>query len=162
MEGKMNPRRLSLLILLAASLVLSACGDSGAIEPTLAPSIKVPEPTVAPPTEAAQPAEPQPIETSDPEGAVQPSREVEVIIVDSAYENKMTTIPVGTTVTWIHDGQYPHTVTFDDGSVDSGNLGGGSTFSYTFDQPGSYPYYCTYHGGPVGSGMSGTIIVTDQ
>ena len=158
----MNPRRLSLLILIAASLVLNACGDSAAIEPTKASPTKVPEPTVASPTEAAQPVESQLMETSEPEGAVQPIGEVEVIIVDSAYENKTTTVSVGTTVIWIHEGRYPHTVTLDDGSVDSGNLGGGDTFSYTFDQPGSYPYYCTYHGGPAGSGMSGTIIVAEE
>jgi hypothetical protein len=62
-------------------------------------------------------------------------------------------------VVWTQEGQLPHTVTADDGSFDSGEMGQGDTYSRTFQQPGSYPYYCTFHGAPGGEGMSGTVIV---
>ncbi len=56
---------------------------------------------------------------------------------------------------------FPHTVTADDGSFDSGTLNGGQSFSYTFEQPGEYPYYCALHGAPGGVGMAGTVTVTE-
>jgi len=151
----MNQRRILLFTLLIAAFVLSACGGDAAVEPTEVPPTKAPEPTEVPPTKA-----PEPTEASEPEQAPQPGGEMQVTIVDSSYRDKATTVSVGTTVIWTHDGSFPHTVTLDDDSVDSGSLSSGDVFSYTFDQPGTYAYYCRFHGNPGGKGMSGTIIVT--
>jgi plastocyanin/sugar lactone lactonase YvrE len=85
----------------------------------------------------------------------------EVAIEDSSFTDGTITVSVGTTVTWTHIGNRPHTVTADDGSFDSDMLENGGTFSVTFDQPGTYAYYCQYHGGTGGAGMSGTVIVTE-
>jgi plastocyanin len=48
-----------------------------------------------------------------------------------------------------------HTVTFDDGSADSGNLAPGSTFDHTFATAGTFAYHCAIH-----SSMHGTVTVT--
>ena len=87
--------------------------------------------------------------------------EVTVTIKDSRFDSKNITVKAGTTVIWEMDANFPHTVTADDGSFDSGRLGDGETFSFTFNTAGEFPYYCTFHGGPGGSGMSGTVTVTD-
>lgn len=89
------------------------------------------------------------------------NNDVTVMVNDSRFVEKSITIPVGTTVTWVMDANFQHTVTADDGSFDSGRLSNGQTFSYTFNTAGEFPYYCTIHGGPGGEGMSGTITVTN-
>ncbi|MFN0072924.1 MAG: cytochrome P460 family protein [Chloroflexota bacterium] len=63
-------------------------------------------------------------------------------------------VPTGTTVTWGNDDPIAHTVTWADRAVDSGRMGPGSTFSYTFSQPGTYEYFCALH-----QNMKGTVIV---
>jgi plastocyanin/predicted small secreted protein len=87
---------------------------------------------------------------------------VEVIVLDSRFEEKMVEIPVGTTVLWTFEGSLPHTVTADDDLFDSGTLNQGASFSFTFEETGTYPYYCSLHGGPGGNGMAGTIVVTES
>jgi plastocyanin len=82
-----------------------------------------------------------------------------VTIVDNAYQPKQIEVDAGATVVWTQEGQLPHTVTADDGSFDSGEMGQGDTYSRTFQQPGTFPYYCTFHGAPGGEGMSGTVVV---
>jgi plastocyanin len=82
-----------------------------------------------------------------------------VIVVDSAYQPRQIEVDRGTTVTWDQVGQLPHTVTADDGSFDSGEMGQGDTFTHSFPQPGSFPYYCEFHGAPGGQGMAGVVVV---
>lgn len=86
---------------------------------------------------------------------------VEVLVVDVNFREKEATVPVGTTITWTYNGNLPHTVTSDDGLFESGTLGSGGSFSYTFDEAGTYAYYCRFHGGPGGSAMAGVIIVEE-
>lgn len=76
---------------------------------------------------------------------------------DESFENGVceTTIGVGDTIVWEFDGTFqPHTTTAcgascDDPTLDpawnSGILGDGSTFEYTFTVPGTYLYYCQVH-----------------
>ncbi len=87
--------------------------------------------------------------------------EVMVTIGDSFFDAENLTVKAGTTVTWVMNANFPHTVTADDGSFDSGGLSDGQTFSITFDQAGEFPYYCSFHGGPGGAGMSGVVTVTE-
>jgi plastocyanin len=148
--------KLLLLTLFISALVLSACGGGTTAEPTKVPPTKAPEPTPLPTTEISEPTE-----VPEPSGDSDQVSEVIVEIVDSSFESNTITIPVGTTVVWMHNGRFPHTVTLDDGSFDSGNLGSGETFSFTFTEVGTYSYYCSIHGGPGGQGMSGVIIVTE-
>lgn len=78
----------------------------------------------------------------------------EVEISGFAFVPATITIPVGTTVTWFNKDSVAHTVSSREGVFDSGNLSGGATFSYTFDQNGSFEYYCKIH-----PSMRGKVIV---
>ena len=60
----------------------------------------------------------------------------------------------GVTVTWTNADERDHTVTADDDSFKSGNLGDGSTFRQKFDKPGRFKYHCEYH-----PRMKATIVV---
>ena len=51
----------------------------------------------------------------------------------------------GDTVQWMNDSERTHTVTANDGSFDSGELGGGAMFARTFTDLGPHPYHCTIH-----------------
>jgi plastocyanin len=71
-----------------------------------------------------------------------------------AFSPDTLTIKAGTTVTWTNQDDVNHTVTSYTGLFDSGELGKGGTFSYTFTQPGTYKYHCIPH-----VNMVATIIV---
>jgi hypothetical protein len=79
-----------------------------------------------------------------------------VLIQLASFQPESLTVPAGTEVTWINRDIVRHTVTSDEGLFDSGDLGAGESFSYTFDKPGTYGYHCTRH--PF---VHGTIIVTE-
>ncbi|MBI3362550.1 MAG: cupredoxin domain-containing protein [Chloroflexi bacterium] len=68
-------------------------------------------------------------------------------------------VPLGTTVEWINQDDAPHTVTYDNGSVDSKVLNKGESFKVTYNQIGDFKYYCAFHGSPGTQGMSGIIHV---
>ena len=82
------------------------------------------------------------------------------------------TVTKGATVIWTNSGQVVHTVTDDPSKAinksdavlpagaqpwDSGNVGGGATYSHTFDVPGLYAYFCIPH---EALGMVGRITVS--
>ena len=71
-----------------------------------------------------------------------------VSIQDFFFSPDQLTVAPGTTVTWVNDGQQPHTSTSDDGTWDSGTLEPGDDYSFTFDQPGTYTYHCSIHPAP--------------
>ena len=48
------------------------------------------------------------------------------------------TVPAGTTVVWVNQDEAPHTITFDDNSVDSGVLNAAQTFTFKFDKAGKF------------------------
>ena len=83
-----------------------------------------------------------------------PAKTANVSIQNFSYGAPLT-VQVGTTVTWTNADQMHHTVTAASGSFDSGDLGQGATFSYTFTKEGTYDYTCTYH-----PNMLGQVIVT--
>jgi len=85
----------------------------------------------------------------------------EVKVVDIDFDGKVITVSVGTTVNWVYDGALPHTVTSDTDVFNSGTLGDGDVFTFTFTEAGSFPYFCRFHGGTGGSGMSGVVNVTE-
>jgi hypothetical protein len=51
----------------------------------------------------------------------------------------------GQTVRWTNVSDRTHTITSDDRLFDSGDLTGGSNFSFTFSSVGTYRYHCTIH-----------------
>jgi plastocyanin len=79
-----------------------------------------------------------------------------VTIANMAFSPLSLSVKVGTTVTWKNNDGFAHTVTSNDGtSFNSGNLAGGSSFSYTTKTVGTFGYHCNIH-----PGMMGTLIVT--
>jgi plastocyanin len=81
----------------------------------------------------------------------------DVSITDGmAFSPENLTINVGDTVVWTNNDDSPHTVTADDDQFNSGNMGEGATWSYTFTVAGTYDYYCSYH-----SSMTGTVTVVE-
>jgi len=72
------------------------------------------------------------------------------------FDPEELTISVGDTVTWTNNDGMSHTATSTSGpeAFDSGNIGSGDTWSFTFTEAGTYEYKCDYH-----SSMTATIIV---
>ncbi len=79
-----------------------------------------------------------------------------VKITSSGYDPAIISVPIGTRVTWTNTDTKSHTVTSNTGDFDSGSLGSGSTFSWTFSTSGSYDYGDSNNASMGG----GTVIVT--
>lgn len=82
---------------------------------------------------------------------------------DAQYNPQVVRVVIGVnnTVVWSNDGgPTVHTVTSANLTAsgvplfNSGDMGMGAEFSYTFLKPGTYPYICIYHGT-----MAGEVIV---
>lgn len=69
----------------------------------------------------------------------------DVVIRNTEFAPKSLRVAVGETVTWTNLDGLQHTVTSDEGLFDSGLLGEGDSWSWTFDAPGTYTYHCTPH-----------------
>jgi plastocyanin len=83
--------------------------------------------------------------------------DAQITIVDFAFEPDDFTATAGEPVKWKNTGDAPHTVTFEDDSVQSsGNLEAGAEFSSTFEDAGEFTYFCSVHGK---DRMSGTVTV---
>jgi plastocyanin len=73
----------------------------------------------------------------------------------SGFQFSSVEVAAGGQVTVTNQDSAPHTVTSDDGAFDTGNIGGGSSTTFTApSQPGTYQFHCNIH-----SGMSGTLTV---
>lgn len=97
--------------------------------------------------------------TPPPAATNTPAAGASVAMGDRSFSPQSLTVSVGTTVTWNNSSGRPHTVTADNNAFDSGTVGSGGSFSYTFTTAGTYGYYCQFHGSP-GQEMFGTITVT--
>ena len=51
---------------------------------------------------------------------------------------------------WSNVSARTHTVTFDDGTFDAGDVGPGRSSARRFDTPGAFPFHCRMHAGMVG------------
>jgi len=69
--------------------------------------------------------------------------EVVVSIQDGYFEPADIVVAPGTTVWWVNEGVYPHSVTADDGLFDSGPLYLGESFWVTFEGQGAVTYHCS-------------------
>lgn len=80
--------------------------------------------------------------------------ENEIIIENSQFVPENKTVQVGTTVKWINNDQFAHTVTSPVDLFDSGTLEASETFEYTFQSTGTFEVICNFH-----PEMTGTVTV---
>jgi plastocyanin len=118
---------------IAAALAFAACGGG----------------TTPPPSQAAQSAAPSAAESAAAGGGQS------VDIKNFAFSPSTLTAKVGDKVTWKNSDSADHTVTFDDGSVDSNNIANNATFEHTFSAAGTFAYHCKIH-----TNMKGTVTVS--
>ena len=78
----------------------------------------------------------------------------EVWMQNSEFVPQDKTVEIGTTVKWINKDNFAHTVTSPADLFDSGEVGAGETFEYTFDSLGTFDVNCEIH-----PDMTGTITV---
>lgn len=121
----------SRFVLLAGTLaLLTACGSSNSATPA--------SPTPAPATTSAGSA------VTIPQGA-------QSLNSPAAYVPNPITIALGSAVTWTNNDSTAHTATSNTGVFNSGAIGPGQSFSFTFQTAGTYQYHCSFHPGMVGS-----------
>ena len=86
------------------------------------------------------------------------ARSAEVTIADFEFEQAQISVGPGAEVTFRNVGDAPHTATFDDVKLDTGNLDtGGKAVLIAPTQPGSYSYFCGVH-----TKMRGVLVVLGQ
>ena len=83
-----------------------------------------------------------------------PAPAAAVQIGNFTFKAPVTTVKIGTTVTWTNGDDIPHTVVSKDGVFKSKVLDTGDKFSFTFAKPGHFGYFCSIH-----PHMTGTVIV---
>jgi len=76
-------------------------------------------------------------------------------VKDFNFNPTTVNVAKGSSVMWMNEGQATHTVTFDAGGVDSGNIAAGSSYSHTFNDAGTFTYHCKIH-----SSMTGKVVVS--
>jgi plastocyanin len=79
-----------------------------------------------------------------------------VSIQDFFFSPANVSVQPGTTVTWVNEGNVPHTVTSDDGQFDSGVLMPGDSYTVMFKGQGTITYHCAIHPSMTGSVTVGT------
>jgi plastocyanin len=143
----MGLKPLFLAALVALSLGLAACGDSG--------SDSTSEAETAPPTSEEPAGETESTE-SEPAPSGEASKSEKVDIVEFTYQPDPVVVQAGGKVIWQNQDTAPHTATADDDSWDTGTIEKGKIGSETFKEPGTFTYFCEIH--PT---MKGTVEVVE-
>jgi plastocyanin len=78
----------------------------------------------------------------------------QVTVDNFSFAPAMTTVAVGTTVTWTNHDDIPHNVVSPDEKFKSPVLDTDQSFSHTFAATGTYTYYCSIH-----PRMTGQVVV---
>lgn len=84
---------------------------------------------------------------------------MQVKVVDIAFNPSEIRVKVGAKVSWVWQGNLPHSVTADDKSFDSDVLQKGASFEQTFTKSGRVEYFCKVHSSAGGTAQNGVIIV---
>jgi plastocyanin len=84
-----------------------------------------------------------------------PSGTSKITITSAAYSPASLTVVSGATVTWTNNDATAHTVTTEDGAINSGDIAPGSSYSKTFMTTGTYNYHDAHN-----TDMKGTLIVS--
>jgi plastocyanin len=126
--------------LVALSLGLVACGDSGSDSTSSGAETTPPASEEAmEDTESAESTESEPA----PSGEAAKSEKVD--IVEFTYQPDPVVVQVGGKVIWQNQDAAPHTATADDGSFDTGTIEKGKIGSETFKEAGTFTYFCEIH-----------------
>lgn len=89
-----------------------------------------------------------------------PGGSITINMKDFAYSPKTMNVKAGTSVTFVNQDNAKHTVTADDGSFNSKDIGAGEVFTFSFDNAGAIRYFCEYHGDKGGVDMAAMLTVT--
>lgn len=144
----MSSKPLFAAALVALSLGLAACGDSGSDSST--------EAETAPPAgEETAPEETESTE-SEPAPSGEASKSEKVDIVEFTYQPDPVVVQAGGKVIWQNQDTAPHTATADDESWDTGTIEKGKIGSETFKEAGTFAYFCEIH-----PDMRGTVEVVE-
>lgn len=144
----MGLKPLFLAALVALSLGLAACGDSGSDSTSS-------EAETAPPA-SEEPAGETEATESEPAPSGEASKSEKVDIVEFTYQPDPVVVQAGGKVIWQNQDTAPHTATADDDSWDTGTIEKGKIGSETFKEPGTFTYFCEIH--PT---MKGTVEVVE-
>jgi len=128
-QGELMRIRLAIVVVLFAAAACSTTNssvDSSPIGPTPA-SVASSGPTVT---------------ASIPPGASG--------LTTTAFGANPIVVSLGTTVVWQNNDSIAHTSTSNATGWNSGTIGPGQSFRFTFTSTGSFPYYCTIHPNMVG------------
>ena len=120
-----------------------------------------PPPAPPPPAPPAPPPPPPPPAVAPSTGGVPGSTSAApssrtMQIIDFAFRPGSIDARVGDSVTFVNDGQAPHTATARNGGFDTGTIAAGRRRSIVLATAGSFSIYCTIH-----PEMTGTIRVAD-
>jgi plastocyanin len=80
------------------------------------------------------------------------SKSYTINMTGSAFDPQVLEARVGDKITWVNKDPMPHNVT--GGSLDSGTMMPGATYTTVLSEPGTIEYECTFH-----PGMTGTLKV---
>ncbi len=98
-------------------------------------------------------------ETEDAPAPAATGPPAEIGIADFEFQPVEQSVQPGAEVTWSNGGQAPHTATFDDVELDTGQIEPGSDGTLTApSEPGSYSYFCAVHP----ARMRGVLAVVDE
>lgn len=144
----MELKPLLVAALVALSLGLVACGDSGSDSTSSGAE-------TTPPASEETMEETESTE-SEPAPSGEAAKSEKVDIVEFTYQPDPVVVQVGGKVIWQNQDAAPHTATADDGSFDTGTIEKGKLGSETFKEAGTFTYFCEIH--PT---MHGTVEVVE-
>ncbi|HEY0131166.1 MAG TPA: plastocyanin/azurin family copper-binding protein [Allosphingosinicella sp.] len=145
----MSSKPLFAAALVALSLGLAACGDSGS------DSTSTEAETAPPASETTTPGGAETTE-SEPAPSGEAAKAEKVDIIEFTYQPDPVVIQAGGKVTWQNQDAAPHTATADDDSWDTGTIEKGKIGSETFKEAGKFAYFCEVH-----PDMRGTVEVVE-
>jgi plastocyanin len=135
----MSSKPLFAAALVALSLGLVACGDSGSDSTTDAETAP---PASEETTEGAQGGD---TTESEPAPSGEASKSEKVEIIEFTYQPDPVVVQAGGKVVWQNQDAAPHTATADDKSWDTGTIEKGKIGSETFKEAGTFAYFCEVH-----------------
>jgi plastocyanin len=146
----MRSKPLFAAALVALSLGLAACGDSGSDSSST--EAETTPPASEETTEGGQGDTTE--SEAAPSGEAKKSEKVD--IVEFTYQPDPVVVLAGGKVIWQNQDAAPHTATAEDDSWDTGTIEKGKIGSETFKEAGTFAYYCEIH--PT---MKGTVEVVE-